>query len=85
MRIIDMFKMKAKGITNEEIEAENAKEIEYAKYVANRARLDALSKDIIQHIAGENVPDYSEKCEEFIRIHNEVRLYEGKQPRSIRN
>lgn len=84
MRAIDRLRMKLSGMTKDEIEAENAKQLEYDKYIAGKARLDELSKDIIQYVVGEDVPDYSEKRGEFIRLHNEVRAYEGKQPRAIR-
>lgn len=56
--------------------------IEQAKvYDENRMKLKKLSEDIVQYIAGENVPNIDERKAEFIRIHNEVREYEGKEPR----
>ncbi|MCI8728399.1 MAG: hypothetical protein HFK07_01075 [Clostridia bacterium] len=84
MRAIDRLRMKVKGMTDTAIEAENAKRLEYDKYMSNKARLEELSKDIVQYVVGEDVPDYNEKRGEFIRLHNEVRAYEGKQPRAIR-
>ena len=84
MRALERLRMKVKGMTDAEIETETAKELEYSKYIANKARLEELSKDMIQYVVGEDVPSYNEKRGEFIRLHNEVRAYEGKQPRAIR-
>ena len=46
-----------------------------------KARLHSLSEDMIQHEAGEIVPNYEERKAEFIRLHNELRVLEGKTPR----
>ena len=46
-----------------------------------KSRLNALDQDIIQHEAGEIVPNYPERLEEFRALHNELRALEGKEPR----
>lgn len=57
---------------------------EIAKKISeNKIRLSMLSQDIIQALAGETVPELSERKEEFIQLHNEVRILEGKEPRAI--
>ncbi len=54
------------------------------KYLAAKRRLVSLSEDIVQYVAGEDVPSFAERKSEFIRLHNEVRIYEGKTERGIR-
>ena len=46
-----------------------------------KSRLNALDQDIIQHEAGEIVPNYPERLAEFRTLHNELRALEGKEPR----
>ena len=46
-----------------------------------KTRLNQLSEDIVQHQAGEIVPDYPSRLEEFRNLHNELRQLEGKEPR----
>lgn len=68
---------------------ESAKQADIAKFEIakkiseNKIRLSMLSQDIIQALAGETVPELSERKEEFIQLHNEVRILEGKEPRAI--
>lgn len=57
--------------------AENIKE-----YLSNKEKLSKLTEDMIQYIAGEDVPNIEERKAEFIRVHNEVRAYEGKEQRN---
>lgn len=45
------------------------------------ARLNEISQDIIQVSMGAVIPDIEDKRAEFKRIHNELRLLIGKQPR----
>ncbi|PWM52295.1 MAG: hypothetical protein DBX39_00395 [Bacillota bacterium] len=54
------------------------------KYLAAKRRLVSLSEDIVQYVAGEDVPSFAERKSDFIRLHNEVRIYEGKTERGIR-
>lgn len=51
------------------------------EYRANKKRLAALTEDFIQDLAGEVVPNMAERREEFMRLHDAVRAYEGKEPR----
>ena len=60
--------------------AENAK-----VYQENKQILAKLTEDIVQSLAGEDVPNIEERKAEFIRIHNEVRIYEGKKIRNIKS
>lgn len=52
-------------------------------YLMKKEKLYKLSEDIIQFIAGEDVPNIDQRKSEFINIHNEVRKFEGKTPRII--
>ena len=61
--------------------AENRGKLE--KYLRNKAELVKLPEDMVQYVAGEDVPDIEDRKSEFIRIHNEVRAYEGKEARNI--
>lgn len=46
-------------------------------------RLRALTEDIVQSFVGEVVPDIEERRAEFVALHNELRVLEGKEPRLI--
>lgn len=50
-----------------------------------KARIKQLSEDIIQYIVGEHIPDIEDRKLEFITLHNEVRVLEGKKPRLFNN
>ncbi|MEG2450614.1 MAG: hypothetical protein RSB09_02655, partial [Clostridia bacterium] len=50
----------------------------------NKARMTQLSQDFVQVTIGEIVPNLADKKAEFIRLHNEVRVIEGKAPREIK-
>lgn len=47
----------------------------------NIARMNELSKDFVQHSIGASIPDIDIKKQEFVRLHNEVRNLQGKEPR----
>lgn len=63
--------------TAKEIEENEAR----ATYYANKKRLTELTEDFIQDLAGQVVPDMAGRREEFQRLHDAVRIYEGKTPR----
>jgi len=46
-------------------------------------RLNELSKDVIQSLVGENVPNLDLRKAEFVALHNELRVLEGKEPRTL--
>jgi hypothetical protein len=46
-------------------------------------RLEALSRDIVQSMAGEDVPELGERKAEFRAAHNRVRELQGKEKRKI--
>lgn len=48
-----------------------------------QARLNALSQDFIQSLAGEIVPNIEERQSEFVTLHNELRELLGMSPREI--
>lgn len=48
-------------------------------------RITALTEDIIQDIVGEVVPNIEDKKAEFIKLHSELRIMLGKEPRQIKN
>ncbi|MEG1806432.1 MAG: hypothetical protein RR327_08605, partial [Clostridia bacterium] len=50
----------------------------------NKARMTQLSQDFVQATIGEIVPNLADKKAEFIRLHNEVRVIEGKAPREVK-
>lgn len=47
----------------------------------NIARMNELTKDFVQHSIGASIPDIDIKKQEFVRLHNEVRNLQGKEPR----
>ena len=48
-----------------------------------KRRLQALTEDLVQAMAGEIVPDIEARRAEFVAFHNELRELEGKEPRLI--
>lgn len=82
------YLVKKNGIVQVDAERKAA-DIESAKnakvYQKNKQILAKLTEDIIQYVAGEDVPNIEERKAEFIRIHNEVRIYEGKEIRNIKS
>ena len=81
------YLVKKNGIVQVDAERKAA-DIESAKnakvYQENKQILAKLTEDIVQYVAGEDVPSFAERKSEFIRLHNEVRIYEGKTERGIR-
>lgn len=65
---------------NTYLKRKNAEENQL-KINQNIKRMDELSKDFIQYIIGATVPDLDIKKQEFVRLHNEVRNLQGKEPR----
>lgn len=51
------------------------------KIFDNLKRMEELSKDFIQSFIGADVPNLDVKKQEFVRLHNEVRNLQGKEPR----
>ena len=49
-----------------------------------QTRLDQLSQDIVQDMAGEVVPDIEERKAEFIELHNKLRVLLGKEEREVK-
>ena len=47
----------------------------------NLRRMNELSKDFIQSYLGASIPNLDVKKQEFVRLHNEVRTLQGKEPR----
>ena len=80
------YLVKKNGIVQVDAERKAA-DIESAKnakvYQENKQILAKLTEDIVQYMAGEDVPNIEERKAEFIRIHNEVRAYEGKNARGV--
>lgn len=63
-------------VTNEEIKINRISEI--------KQRLTSISEDIIQDMAGELVTNLLEKKQEFIALHNELRILLGKPVRNLK-
>lgn len=86
-QLMDIHYLKLEGgtvaIDETAKQAEMDKAIKAQELSIKRARLKALSEDIIQAIAGETVPNLQERSREFITLHNEIRESEGKNPREI--
>lgn len=73
-----------KELTESEInEIEKSNEImnKNKKIIENKNRLDELNKDFIQCFLGAKIENIELKKQEFIRLHNEIRVLEGKSPR----
>ncbi len=51
------------------------------EYLSNKQKLSKLSEDIIQSIAGIYIPNLEEKKNEFKNLLNQVRIFEGKNPK----
>lgn len=65
--------------------AKQIKEMETTNKINElKTELSKLSEDIIQYSAGEQVPDIEKRKTEFIELHNELRILEGKKPREIK-
>ena len=82
-----MYLVKENGVIRVDTEAKKTytEKKEKAKiYEENKRMLSKLTEDIVQYVAGEDVPNIEERKAEFIRIHNEVRVYEGKDARGIK-
>lgn len=47
-----------------------------------KRQLTKLSEDMIQEAVGEVVPNITDKKAQFITLHNELRVLEGKEPRT---
>jgi hypothetical protein len=60
-------------ITEEEMKNKRITEI--------KPRLEQLSQDIIQSLAGAEFEDLAERKKEFQTLHNELRILLGKEPR----
>lgn len=50
-----------------------------------KKQLYKLSEDIIQAIVGEVVPNIEEKKQKFVKLHNKLRVLEGKAERELIN
>lgn len=83
-----MYLVKENGVIRVDTETKktHTEKKEKAKiYEENKRMLSKLTEDIVQYVAGEDVPNIEERKAEFIRIHNEVRAYEGKEKRNIKS
>ena len=70
--------------TEEEIRLRQERQLAYEKHMqnqANKTRLEELTKDFAQAIAGFEVPNLETRKAEFRELLNKVREYEGKEPR----
>lgn len=66
---VEKYNLRKKHIESEEIIFNNLR------------RMDELSKDFIQAYLGATIPNLDIKKQEFVRLHNEVRTLQGKEPR----
>lgn len=57
-------------------------ETNYQKIQTNLRRMEELSKDFIQDYLGATITNLDIKKQEFVRLHNEVRTLQGKEPRA---
>lgn len=60
---------------------EKDKELNEQRKVEIRERLNQLSQDLVQAMAGAYFEDLEERKAEFQTLHNELRALEGKEPR----
>ena len=63
-------------VTEEELNEQRKFEI--------KQRLDQLSQDFVQAMAGAYFEDFAQRQLEFQALHNELRVLEGKEPREYR-
>ena len=63
-------------VTQEELNEQRKFEI--------KQRLDQLSQDFVQAMAGAYFEDFAQRQLEFQALHNELRVLEGKEPREYR-
>lgn len=63
-------------VTEEELKEQRKCEI--------TARLNQLSQDFVQAMAGAYFEDFAQRQLEFQALHNELRVLEGKEPREYR-
>lgn len=63
-------------VTEEELKEQRKWEI--------TARLNQLSQDFVQVMAGAYFEDFAQRQLEFQALHNELRVLEGKEPREYR-
>lgn len=63
-------------VTQEELNQQRIAEI--------KSRLEELSQDFVQKMLGAVIPNIEEKETEFISLHNELREFEGKEPREYK-
>lgn len=63
-------------VTEEELKEQRKWEI--------TARLNQLSQDFVQAMAGAYFEDFAQRQLEFQALHNELRVLEGKEPREYR-
>lgn len=70
--------------TSEEIvfsEKQQAEIKKQEKIIKIKTRLEQLSQDIVQSLAGAEFEDMAERQKEFQTLHNELRVLLGKEPR----
>lgn len=75
-----MNELNVSVLTDEEIMLVKERELLLS---AKQYRLAQLSQDLIQAYVGEIVPNLVERKAEFIALHNELRVLEGKEPREV--
>ena len=63
------------------IKNENKEEIDSRRKIEITERLNQLSQDFIQVLAGAEIEDLEERRLEFQTLHNELRVLENKEPR----
>ena len=79
-------------LNGKELKLENGKVVAVEKTLSKEARkniriseiktrLEQLSQDIIQSLAGAEFEDLAERQKEFQTLHNELRILLGKEPR----
>ena len=65
----------------EKYNARKQKEKDNKRIAEIKPRLEQLSQDIIQSLAGAEFEDLAERQKEFKTLHNELRVLLGKEPR----
>lgn len=63
---------------------EKDKELNEQRKVEIRERLNQLSQDLVQAMAGAYFEDFAQRQLEFQALHNELRVLEGKEPREYK-
>lgn len=77
-KIVERIATREEIVFSEKKQAEIKKQ---EKIIKIKTRLEQISQDIVQSLAGAEFEDMAERQKEFQTLHNELRILLGKEPR----